>query len=338
MGLESFVDFAFIPAGSYNETLALIELGEGLGYRGAWLPDQGFHRDPFALLGIAALRTRRIQLGLGITSPFTRLPVQIARGAATIDEISRGRFNLGLGTANVANILTPLGIKLSRPVGRLRDAINIIRALLRGESVEFGSQDDILRGVSLDFTATRMKIPIYLGTRGPQTLALAGELVDGVLVESLFNADGLPYVFENIRKGAARSGRDLNTFDAVSWQMVQVTDDEKSAIDAQKPWLVRTIRVGPAHALERVGMDPMVIEAVNVHLDKGDREAATAEVTDETVRCTMIIGSPDYVASRVTQVLKSDINSMNLLLLGPSDELRVTLQRFAKEVWPLVRI
>lgn len=332
----SLFDFAFIPAGPLEQAVDLIALGESLGYRGAWIPDQGFHRDPFVVLGQAAARTSRIQLGLGLTSPFTRLPVQIARAAGTLDEVSDGRFKLGLGTMNVTHVLTPLGIPLERPVGRLRDAIKVIRSLLRGESVDFESEHDFLRQVSLDFEPPRSEIPIYIGTRGAQTLALAGELADGVLIESLFNARGFDYVFENIERGAAKSGRDLATLDAVSWQVVQVTDDDQKALAAQKPWVTRTVQVGPAHVMERIGMDPEVVEAVTRHLDADDREGAIASVTDETVRCVMIIGGPEYVAERIGTVLKSKATAINLLLLGPTDELRTTLTRFVREVLPLV--
>jgi alkanesulfonate monooxygenase SsuD/methylene tetrahydromethanopterin reductase-like flavin-dependent oxidoreductase (luciferase family) len=65
-------DFAFIPERSLTESVDLIRLGEELGYRGAWIPDQGFHRDPFVVVAHAADGTERIALGVGITSPYTR--------------------------------------------------------------------------------------------------------------------------------------------------------------------------------------------------------------------------------------------------------------------------
>lgn len=329
-------DFAFIPAGPYQEVVDLVQRGEALGYRGAWLPDQTFHRDPFAMLSLAASNTERIRLGLGITSPFTRLPAQIARGAATVDEISGGRFRLGLGVGNSAHVLAPLGIRARRSVGRLRDAITIIRLLIRGESVEFEGDEDTLRGVRLDFAPLRAEIPIYLGTRGPQTLALAGEIADGVLMESLFNAGGLPFAFESLRNGAARSGRSLDAFDAVSWQMVRITDDVAAAVEAQKPWMVRKIRVGPAQALRRIGIDPDVLETVNACLDEGDEDGALAAVTAETVKCAMIIGTPEEVAARVARILDKGADSVCLMTFGPMSELHTTLQRFAKDVMPLI--
>ena len=85
-----------------------------------------------------------------------------------------------------------------------------------------------------DFTPLRPDLPIYLGTRGPKILELAGEVADGVLVESLFNANGLPYVLDHLRLGAARGQRPTSAVDVVAWQLVQITDDVPSAIAAQK--------------------------------------------------------------------------------------------------------
>lgn len=329
-------DFAFITSAPFGELRELIQYGEALGYDGMWIPDQTFHRDPFALLSAAALTTERMHLGVGITSPFTRRPVQIARAAATIDEMSGGRFKLGLGSGNVAHVLTPLGISSAGTIRRLREAIQIMRALLRGETVDFESPHYMLRGVKLDFAPMRADIPIYLGTRGPETLALSGEIADGVLIESLFNEKGLSFAFEHIRKGAARASRSLNNFDAVSWQLIQVTDDVAAAVAARKPWMARKIRIGPASALETVGVKAAVIEAVNARLDDGDLEGAAAEVTDEAVQCAMIIGTPEEVAARITDIQRTEIASIGVLLLGEIDEVRYSLERFAREVLPLV--
>jgi 5,10-methylenetetrahydromethanopterin reductase len=330
-------DFAFIPAGPVLETVGFVELGEELGYRCAWLPDQTFHRDPFVLLGLCAQATHRIGLGLGITSPFTRLPVQIARAAGVIDEVAHGRFRLGLGTANVNTVLKPLGIELKNGPARLRNAATIIRGLLAGQSVTFHDREDDVRGVKLDFVPPRPSIPLYIGTRGPKMLELAGEIADGVLVESLFNAGGIPYVLDRLRMGAERGKRSLSDIDVVAWQVIQVTDDEAGAIERQKSWVVRSIQVGPPDAMRRIGIEEGVITGVTEATQRGDAHGAIAQVTDDAVRCLMIIGGPKTIADRIARVLDAGANTVSLLMLGPMEVLRTTLVRFAKEVMPAFR-
>lgn len=331
---RSRFDFAFIPGGPYQETVEFVQLGEQLGYRCAWLPDQTFHRDPFVLLGLCAQATQNIGLGLGITSPFTRLPVQIARAAGVVDEVADGRFRLGLGTANAHSVLAPLGIELKRSVSRLRDAVIIIRRLLAGETVDFEGRDDRLKGVKLDFTPIRPDIQIYLGTRGPKTMELAGEVADGVLAESLYHAGGLPYVRECIQLGAERVQRASPEVDLVSWQLVQVTDDVQTALAALKPWVAYSIRVGPPDAMLRIGIDEQVIREVSEAMEKGDRDKAAARVTDDAVKCMMIVGTPEQVTEQISQVFDRGANAVNLLLLGTKDSMYSTLTRFAREVMP----
>jgi 5,10-methylenetetrahydromethanopterin reductase len=286
------------------------------------------------LLAMCAHATNTIGLGLGITSPFTRLPVQIARAAGVVDEIAGGRFRLGLGTANVNTVLTPLGIELKNPVKRLRNAATIIRRLIAGETVEFQDGVDLVRGVKLDFALSRPSIPIYIGTRGPKTLELAGEIADGVLVESLFNAGGMPHVLDQLQSGANRGRRFLGDIDIVAWQLIQVTDDAISAIQNQKAWVTRSIQVGPPEAMRRIGIEESVISGVLEAIQRGDTPGAVARVTDDTVRCLMMIGDPETIAERVARVFEMGANTVTLLLLGPMDALRNTLIRFANEVMP----
>src|SRR5687767_15819548 len=102
---------AFIPGMPARDVVALARQAEALGYDDLYLPDQTFHRDPFALLALCAEATERIRLGLAVTNPYTRHPVQIARAAATLAEMSEGRFVLGLGAGNKPRVLAGLGIE-----------------------------------------------------------------------------------------------------------------------------------------------------------------------------------------------------------------------------------
>src|SRR5436189_5575297 len=103
--------FAFIPHQTAADTIRVVKAGEELGFEGAWLPDQTFYSDPFVLLAACAVATQRLVLGLGVTNPYTRHPVLTARAAATLDELSGGRFILTYGAGNLPELLRPLGIE-----------------------------------------------------------------------------------------------------------------------------------------------------------------------------------------------------------------------------------
>ena len=327
-------DFAFIPAGPVQETVELVRLGERLGYRCVWLPDQTFHRDPFVLLGICAQATQEIGLGVGITSPFTRLPAQIARATAVVDEISGGRFRLGLGTANPDTVLGPLGLELKNPYGRIRDAITIIRQLIAGKRVDFDGTFDHIKGIQLDFLPYRPNIPIYIGTRGPKLLELTGQMANGVLSESLFAGEGLNYVKEHVSSGLMKSHRSRGDVDIVSWQLVQVTTSVREAVAAQRHWAARSIKIGPRDVMLRLGVEEGLVDRVTDAAGRGDWDSATRYVTDETVSRLMIIGSPSEITKRVSGIFEKGADTVSLLLLGSTDVVHNTLTRFAHEVMP----
>ncbi|HEX3801936.1 MAG TPA: LLM class flavin-dependent oxidoreductase [Solirubrobacteraceae bacterium] len=329
------ITFALAPAG-VRETVDLVTLGEELGFDAVWIADQGYGPDPFVPLALAAQATSQIELGVGVTSPFTRLPLQIARCAATLDEVSDGRFRLGLGTGNVDHVLRPLGVDYVRPAQRVAEAVQIIRGLWAGDTVSFDGVADHLAGARLDFDVPRT-IPIYIGARRPQMLALAGRMADGVLVESLFNGDGPGYVTEKIRAGAAERGPDLGQIDVVAWQVVVVTDDAKAEIDRRRAWAVRTIQNGPADALELIGVGEGVYDAVVAAKARGDDRGALAAVSDDDVRALMAIGGPEEIADRLQSSLERGATSVNVLWIGASDGIAPNLRRFAETVTPLFR-
>src|SRR5690242_8020369 len=107
MSAARSITFALVP-GPPRETAALVAEAEALGFDGVWLGDQGFGYDPFVTVAACAAATSTIRLGVGLTTPFTRLPVQIARAVATLHDAADGRLALALGTGNIPHVLRPL--------------------------------------------------------------------------------------------------------------------------------------------------------------------------------------------------------------------------------------
>jgi 5,10-methylenetetrahydromethanopterin reductase len=320
-------DFAFIPAGPTDEVVEIALLGERLGFRGVWIPDQGFHRDPFVVLSAIAERTSTILLGVGITTPYTRHPVQLARAAGALAELSHGRFLLGLGTGNVGHVVRPMGIEYGRPVQTLRDAVDVVRRLLAGEAV---SLDEREQNVQLEFAA-EPDIPIYFGTRAPRMLELAGGTVDGVLADSVFNADALPYVVSHVSAGLDAASRGRSAFDLVAWQLVLVAESTSRLLDNYRAWTVRSIQAGPKEVIALTGIDPAVIDAV---LTAPSEAEALRAVTDEAVQCVMVAGDSDAIVHRLTEILKRGANSIAILGTGALEDVAANLTKIGTTVLP----
>jgi 5,10-methylenetetrahydromethanopterin reductase len=324
----------YLP-GPMPDTVRLAQLCETLGYDCLWLPDQTFHRDPYVALAAAAGATRRIRLGLGVTTPYARHPVQIARAIATLDELSGGRAILGLGAGNKKMFLDKLGLPQQRAVGRVREAVAVIRQLLAGEPVTWESEDLILKGVQLEFPA-RADLPIYIASRAPLMLSAGGEVADGVIAEALFTPGGIGYFRERVQQGAASAARNGRPLDLVCWQVVHVVADRPAAVEALRPWAAHIVGASSVEIAQRMGIAPEAITAIHAAYREGGQSAAARHVTEREVDAVAIVGDEQHCAARVREIAAQGVSALCLLVRGTTADKEATLQRFAAEVRPLV--
>ncbi len=159
------------PAAPAERLVAAVVRAEELGLDEVWLADEGVAREPMAVLAAAARETDRIRLAVGITSPVLRHPGALAATAATVDELSGGRFVLGLGVGGEKS-LDPFALAAERPVALLAEAIATARAVLAGRPT------DHYRPPS--HAAPPRAVPIWVGARGPRLLDLAARRADGI--------------------------------------------------------------------------------------------------------------------------------------------------------------
>src|SRR3954470_299728 len=127
LGVLLFSDY------SIAELVELGQLCEALGYRSFWYTDVRFTRECYIGFTAVAGKTRTIQLGPGVTDPYSRHPAITATAIATLDEVSGGRALLGLGTGGSG--FRELGIETKLPVAAMRETVEAVRALLRGGEV-----------------------------------------------------------------------------------------------------------------------------------------------------------------------------------------------------------
>jgi alkanesulfonate monooxygenase SsuD/methylene tetrahydromethanopterin reductase-like flavin-dependent oxidoreductase (luciferase family) len=127
--------------------LALAERAEGLGYDSIWVGDSILARprhEPLTLLSAVAARTRKAELGTAVLLPALRNPVVLAHGIATLDQISEGRFILGVGIASdVPNIraeFVTCGVPFEKRVGRMLEGLRLCRELWSGEPVDWNGR------------------------------------------------------------------------------------------------------------------------------------------------------------------------------------------------------
>lgn len=166
-----------------------------------WIADEGVAREPLSLFAAASQRTDSIRFGVGITSPLLRHPGAVASAAMTVDELANGRLTLGWGVGGHES-LGPFGLTTDRPVGLVRDALRIARAVMNGDTTPEYSPPA--------HGSPPRPVPQFVGARGPQMNRMASREADGVFLSG-FDDESLPLALE-----AARSHRPISVAHYVS--------------------------------------------------------------------------------------------------------------------------
>jgi 5,10-methylenetetrahydromethanopterin reductase len=307
--------FGAIPSASVAETVRVATVGEALGFDVVWIPDQTFHRDPFVLLAACAEATTTIQLMLGVANPFTRHPVQVARAALSLDELSGGRMAVGFGAGNRDELVLRLGIDHTQVAARCREAVEVTKRLLAGETLHHRSETLVADDVTL-LAPPRPSLPVYLGGRSPRVLEAAGAVADGVIIGSIASPAGIGYALDTVRAGAETAGRSLAGVDVVSWVGAHLTEEGDGTIAHLKPRVAHIIagHRTPNPVLRTVGLTQDRIDAVKRVYDEGGKEGAAEIITDDEVGLFSLVGSAEEMRSRIAALADAGVTQVGLLL------------------------
>ncbi|RLF13310.1 MAG: 5,10-methylenetetrahydromethanopterin reductase [Thermoprotei archaeon] len=294
----------FVPATSVDSLVSSIVQAENVGFDYVWVTDHYANRCVYIALAVAALNTKRVKLGTGVTNPYHIHPAWTTAAIATLNEVSNGRAVLGLGPGD-RSTLGQLGISLSKPLTTVREAVEIIRKLWAGESVNFSGDVFNLKSARLSFKpATR--IPIYIGAQGPKMLELAGVIGDGVLINASHPKD-FEFAVKYIRSGAEKAGRKLEEIDVAAYAALSVDEDPAKARNAARIVVAFIVAGSPDNVLERHGIKKEEVEAVRQAIAKGDIPGAGKAVSDDSINAFSVSGTPEECISRIEQLIKMGV-------------------------------
>jgi F420-dependent oxidoreductase-like protein len=292
------------------EQLHLAQTAEELGYDSIWAAE-AYGSDAASVLAWLAAGTTRIKLGAGIFQIPARSAAMTAMTAATIDQLSGGRFLLGLGTSGPQVSEGWHGVRFPRQVERTRDYIAVVRMALAHKKVEYHGEtmdlplpDGPGKVLKLTIRAVQDTIPIYLAVLGPKNVALAGEIADGWL-PVFFSPEHVSRLRVPLEEGAARAGRTLDNFRIAPNVNVMISADVASARDAMRPILA--LYIGGMGSREQnfynklvssYGFESAAREVQELYLD-GKRAAAMEALPDELIDMTCIAGPKDRARERL---------------------------------------
>ncbi len=300
-----------------RDYIRMAQLAEDAGFDQFWVSNDLFLRSAPAILAAVATQTKRIQLGSCIFNPYTTHPSELAMFAATMDELSDGRFNLGIA-AGAGEFLKWVGLTQDKPLRAMRGAILGLRAMLRGQPAppETGWTSEAY----LRFTPSR-PTPIYLGAMSEGMLRLAGELCDGVLPllfppEHYFGVR--PLVDEGLAKRGVDDGKHFD-FAACVW-ISSDPDRARAEHELAKKVAYYGHAMGPL-IYDRLGLSQDDFRPIEHALITERNEAKAVAMVTPTMLRIGIVGDADDIVARLQPLIAAGVKHISFgPPLGPEPE------------------
>ena len=273
------------------EVAGLIELAEQVGF-GAFWKGESNSTDPIVMLAGVASRTKTIKLGTAIYHIYGRSPVTLGIQSATLQDLSGGRFLLGLGVANKSIAGWHGGI-FDRPLKRAREYIEIVRKVAAGERVEYdGEIYQTGKRFQLSWKPSRPNFPIYLAGLGPQMTKLVGKISDGVFI-NMATPEKVKEIADRAREGAREAGRDPSKIEIIAKSRVSLNPDKNLARNKLRQVLTfYNIADHYSDMLRSMGFESEV-NAIHEAFRKGGFKAAMAALTDEYMDKLPVVPATD---------------------------------------------
>jgi len=268
---------------------------------------ESFYRDGFALASAIAAKTKRIRLGTSVMPIYTRTPFQLAMGAATLHELSGGRLGfLGLGVGYKARTEQYFGIKQSNRVERMREYVQIIRRLLSGDDPSY--QGEFFNFQKFPQLSPKpLRIPIYFGSSAPRMLRLAGEVADGVILNSISTPEYVQSASDTIAEGAEGAGRDRSEIEIGHSIIFAVAEDRAEAAQAAREDILFYVSYPELDPI--IEKSPFMAEAMKMRelYAKGEKEEALSLVTDEMLDEFSVYGAPEECRAKLRKFLRRGV-------------------------------
>jgi 5,10-methylenetetrahydromethanopterin reductase len=268
----------------------LAQRAETQGFESVWVAETRLTRDGITPCAAIAMATTHLRIATGIINVYTRGAVLTAVSFVSLDEVSQGRIIMGLGTGSPL-VLKPQGVAFHKPLTRLRETIEVVQALIRGEAVTYTGDTIQVTEAKLEMTPLRRHIPLYLGVTGPKALELAGEKGDGVILNAFLPTSYVERALVRVEAGAKRAGKRLAEVDISGAVVTSVDHDSTTAKDRARRFIGLYLALFPNIAQE-THLPDALIHQVRAAFHHGGTEAAAAYIDDEVVEYLTASGTP----------------------------------------------
>ena len=314
------MDFGFTlkPENDLKRTVALARRAEANGFRYGWLFDSHvLWREAYVLLTLMGEATEHLRLGTCVTNPATREPSVTASGLATLNELTGGRMDLGIGRGDSARRV--LG-KPPTSMKTLEEAIGVIRDLVEGRAVTYEGTE-----LQLPWTG-HWSLPVWVAGYGPMAISMTGRVADGLILQ-LADVDLIRWFGDHLREAVEAAGRPAGS--------VRIQAAAPAHVASRDVGRERT-RWFPAlvsnHVVDLVNKYPreQLPEALTGYI--GEREgydyhhhaevgsSNAAFVGDEVTDRFCVLGDAEEHVAKLQELAEAGVNQFNIYLMNGDEE------------------
>jgi F420-dependent oxidoreductase-like protein len=281
-------------------------------------------------MGYLAAKTETVEIGAAILNVYSRTPGALAQTAAGLDNVSGGRAILGLGASGPQVIEGWHGVPYDRPLGRTREVVDIVRAALRRERLEYdgkvfhlplpaGQGTGLGKPLKLLTKPERSVVPIYVAALGQKNVEGTAEYADG-WIPFLYAPEKARDVWgDALAAGTAKRPDSLGPLEVVAGGMVSVGEDVKGMLDLARPTVA--LYVGGMGAKGKnfyntlaceYGFGKEAAEIQDLYLG-GNKRDAEAVVPLELLEMCNLVGPESYVRERIAAFAESGVTNLQVL-------------------------
>jgi len=308
----------------------LARCAEENGFSAIWFAENPYQRGVLPAITACALATESIELGIGVFNPYNRHPTLMAMEIGALDELSRGRAILGIGSG----VPTWIGKITSheRLLSAVRDAVHITRTLLSGQEVNYQGKMFSAENVHLEFPLWRENIPVHVAAMGEKMLQLCGELGDGLLIGNMCPPSFTGNAIELMKKGAARAARSMPA-EITKYLPCSVGSDSREAQEVALNSIGQTLGAfWKAYASSNTAIaairnnneiDPEIFNYALERLAAGD--PGSKALDDSFIHAYGVAGSVSECVEQIKKHGSSGVTQLTLTILGetPKESIRM---------------
>lgn len=336
-----------VPGESVESLINYTTLYEKDGFDTVWFPDhvvfmaKTITPEVWSIITAASLKTKKIEMGT-IGDAHRIHPAIFAHRLATVDHISGGRIFVCVGYGEKMN-LDPYGIKWNKPLKRVEESVKIMRALWRGEPVDFNGELYQLSQAELRIKPTRESgIPIYIAATAPRALRVAGEYGDGWVTNAM-----PPRLFTGkskaVEEGARAGGRTLDQIEKCIYIFISVAGNQGEAYKTLEPvkhaliWPELLSEAGYDIEMddEYKGLQYTKIMPNDTEMLRKFREMGAKYYSREILLDFVIAGSKQDIIRRLEEYIEAGVN--HFIFRDFSPDRKKSRRILAKEIMPRFR-